>query len=73
MSTAIVNPNPPSAPVSQRLLTAADLAALALRPDGLMVQIHPDPDHAMSDGFQALAFPDFAELMGRIYAASART
>jgi 3-deoxy-7-phosphoheptulonate synthase len=64
----------PSRAAGRRDLVAPlAMAALALRPDGLMVQIHPDPDHAMSDGFQALAFPDFAELMGRIYAASART
>ncbi len=47
------------------------MAALAVRPDGLMLQIHPDPKNAMSDGVQALDFLEFTELMGKFYAGSA--
>ncbi len=47
------------------------MAALALRPDGLMLQIHPDPASALSDGVQALDFVEFTELMGKFYAGSA--
>jgi 3-deoxy-7-phosphoheptulonate synthase len=38
-------------------------AAIAAGADGLIVEMHPDPDHAMSDGGQSL-FPDqFARLV----------
>ena len=32
------------------------LAALAAGADGLLIEIHPDPDHALSDGAQSLDF-----------------
>ncbi len=38
-------------------------AAVAAGADGLMVEVHPDPTHALSDGFQALTLPAFRELM----------
>lgn len=38
-------------------------AALAAGADGLMVEVHPDPDRALSDGFQQLDFPAFAAFM----------
>ncbi len=41
-------------------------AAIAAGADGLMVEVHPDPDHALSDGAQSL-FPDqFEELMDQV-------
>ena len=41
-------------------------AAVAAGADGLMVEVHPDPDHALSDGAQSL-FPDqFEELMEQV-------
>jgi chorismate mutase/prephenate dehydratase len=43
------------------------LAAHAVGPHGLIVEIHPEPEKALSDGPQALRFADFAELMRRIY------
>ena len=43
------------------------IASHAVGPHGLIVEIHPDPDQALSDGPQALRFGDFAELMTRIY------
>ena len=45
---------------------AMALAGLAAGADGLMVEVHPDPDRAMSDGPQTLDFPTFAALMGRV-------
>jgi chorismate mutase/prephenate dehydratase len=42
------------------------MAAHAVGPHGLIVEVHPDPEHALSDGPQALRFADFADLMGRI-------
>jgi chorismate mutase/prephenate dehydratase len=44
------------------------LAAHGVGPHGIMVEIHPEPEKALSDGPQALRFPDFAELMRRILA-----
>ena len=41
-------------------------AAVAAGADGLIIEVHPDPDHALSDGAQSL-FPDmFERLMGEI-------
>jgi 3-deoxy-7-phosphoheptulonate synthase len=39
------------------------LAALAGGADGLMIEIHPQPDRAMSDGAQSLDFPGFQALV----------
>jgi chorismate mutase / prephenate dehydratase len=43
------------------------LAAHAVGPHGIIVEIHPDPAKALSDGPQALHFHEFADLMRRIY------
>jgi 3-deoxy-7-phosphoheptulonate synthase len=39
------------------------LAAMAAGADGLLVEVHPDPDHAMSDGAQSLEFGTFSKLL----------
>lgn len=41
-------------------------AAVAAGADGLMVEIHPDPASALSDGPQSLYFEQFAELMEQV-------
>jgi chorismate mutase/prephenate dehydratase len=41
-------------------------AALACGAHGIMVEIHPEPEKALSDGPQSLTLPDFAALMRRI-------
>ena len=38
------------------------LASLAAGADGLLLEVHPDPDHALSDGAQTLSFEGFAKL-----------
>ena len=38
-------------------------ASIAAGANGLMLEIHPDPDHAMSDGFQTLSIHQFSNLM----------
>ena len=43
-------------------------AAVAAGADGLLVEVHPDPDHAVSDGAQTLAPPQFAEMMQQVRA-----
>jgi 3-deoxy-7-phosphoheptulonate synthase len=42
---------------------AMALASLAAGADGLLIEVHPDPDHALSDGAQSLTFAAFEELM----------
>ncbi len=37
--------------------------AVAAGADGLIVEVHPNPDHAMSDGGQSLTFENFEEAM----------
>jgi 3-deoxy-7-phosphoheptulonate synthase len=39
------------------------LAALAAGADGLLIEVHPDPKHAMSDGAQSLDFAGFERLL----------
>jgi 3-deoxy-7-phosphoheptulonate synthase len=39
------------------------LASLAAGADGLLLEIHPDPDHAQSDGAQSLDFAGFEKLL----------
>ena len=43
-------------------------AAIAAGADGLLVEVHHDPDHALSDGPQSLTPAQFEELMGQIRA-----
>ena len=38
-------------------------AAVACGADGLMIEVHNDPEHALSDGPQSLTFSGFEELM----------
>lgn len=44
-------------------VTAIALAAAAAGADGLIVEVHPDPSKAMSDGRQSLNFDGFAKMM----------
>jgi len=41
-------------------------AAVAAGADGLLVEVHHDPDHALSDGAQSLKPQQFAELMDQL-------
>jgi len=47
------------------LVPALALAAVAAGADGLLIEVHPDPDHARSDGDQSMRLDAFAELMDR--------
>src|ERR1700722_14401229 len=46
-------------------------AAVAAGADGLLVEIHPDPDRAVSDGAQTLTPPQFGEMMQQVRAIAA--
>ena len=45
------------------LVTPAALAAVAAGADGLLIEVHPNPDVALSDGAQSLTFENFQKLM----------
>jgi 3-deoxy-7-phosphoheptulonate synthase len=53
------------------LVAPLALAALAVGADGLILEIHPDPDHALSDGDQSLTCEHFTDLMPRLAALAA--
>ena len=58
--------DPSHATGSTELVTPMALAAAAAGADGIMVEVHPEPSMALSDGFQALDFTRFEDLMGRL-------
>jgi 3-deoxy-7-phosphoheptulonate synthase len=41
-------------------------AGVAAGADGLIVEVHPHPEKALSDGHQSLDFPEFEELMRQV-------
>jgi 3-deoxy-7-phosphoheptulonate synthase len=41
-------------------------AAVAAGADGIMVEVHPKPEKALSDGHQSLSIPEFGELMRQV-------
>jgi 3-deoxy-7-phosphoheptulonate synthase len=45
------------------LVSSMAAAAVAAGADGLLVEVHPDPSAALSDGYQSLSFEQFAEMM----------
>ena len=47
---------------------AAALAAVAAGADGLLIEVHPHPEQALSDGLQSLKPDRFAELVPRLRA-----
>lgn len=45
-------------------------AAIAIGADGVIVEVHPRPEEARSDGEQSLTFEDFEEMMSKLDAPS---
>ena len=45
------------------LVTPMAAAAVAAGADGLIVEVHPNPEAALSDGYQSLDFAEFEQLM----------
>lgn len=57
----------PSHPAGRRDLVAPlALASLATGADMLLIEVHPDPDRALSDSAQQLSLRDFGELMEKL-------
>ena len=48
------------------LVTPVSLAAVAAGADGLMIEVHPSPEHALKDGAQSLTFENFQQLMAQV-------
>jgi 3-deoxy-7-phosphoheptulonate synthase len=53
------------------LVTPLSLAAAAVGADGIIVEVHPNPDEAICDGPQALRAEDFAEYATAVESAAA--
>ena len=47
----------------QSLIAAVSRAAIAVGADGLIVEVHPCPERALSDGVQSLDFAQFEQVM----------
>jgi len=52
----------------RRLVAPMSLAAVAAGADGLLIEVHPDPSAALSDGPQSLTLERFGDLMLRLSA-----
>ncbi len=48
------------------LVTPLALAVVAAGADGLMIEVHPNPDQALKDGAQSLTFENFEQLMQQL-------
>ena len=55
--------DPSHATGKRSLVPALSRAAVAVGADGLLVEVHPCPEKAFSDGAQSLAIPQFQRLM----------
>jgi 3-deoxy-7-phosphoheptulonate synthase len=66
MSHLPVFVDPSHAAGKRALVPALALAGIAAGADGLMIEVHPAPDHALSDGAQSLTFAEFDGLMPRL-------
>ena len=49
-----------------RLVESMSMAAAAAGADGIMIEVHNDPEHALSDGAQSLTPVQFAEVARRV-------
>jgi len=58
--------DPSHATGTHKLVPQMALAAVAAGADGLMVEVHPHPDQALSDGPQSLTPRNFARLMAQV-------
>jgi 3-deoxy-7-phosphoheptulonate synthase len=58
--------DPSHAAGDRELVIPLAMAAAAAGADGIMVEIHPHPDEALSDRHQALTFEQFDDLLGKL-------
>jgi len=50
------------------LVTPMSLASVAAGTDGLLIEVHPNPDEALKDGAQSLTIEQFQDLMPQLHA-----
>jgi 3-deoxy-7-phosphoheptulonate synthase len=60
--------DPSHAAGKRAFVPSLSLAAVAAGADGLIIEVHPNPDMAMSDGAQSLDFEEFDALMPKLAA-----
>ena len=60
--------DPSHAAGKRQFVEKLSLAGVAAGADGLIVEVHPQPDHAMSDGAQSLDFGQFGAMMPQVAA-----
>jgi 3-deoxy-7-phosphoheptulonate synthase len=65
--------DPSHAAGRRELVLPLSLAAAAAGADGIIVEVHPDPDNAMCDGPQSLLTDQFASFVEQVQAAAALT
>lgn len=65
--------DPSHAAGRRELVPALARAAVAVGADGLIVEVHPDPERALSDGRQSLSLGTFASMMAELRAVAAAT
>ena len=58
--------DPSHATGNREVIPSMSRAALAAGADGIIVEVHPDPLRALSDGAQALTFEMFEEMMSEL-------
>jgi 3-deoxy-7-phosphoheptulonate synthase len=63
--------DPSHAAGRRELVEPLSLAAAAVGADGVLVEVHPRPEHAVCDGRQSLLAADFAAYVQRVSAAAA--
>src|SRR5271169_4630127 len=63
--------DPSHAAGRRELVTPLSLAAAAVGADGIIVEVHPNPEEAICDGPQAIRAEDFAEFSGAVERATA--
>ncbi|MGH8104351.1 MAG: 3-deoxy-7-phosphoheptulonate synthase, partial [bacterium] len=64
MSHLPVIADPSHASGRRSLIEPLAKASLAAGADGLMIEVHPEPAKALSDGFESLNFSEFKSLVG---------
>jgi 3-deoxy-7-phosphoheptulonate synthase len=58
--------DPSHATGKSSLVSRMSKSAVAAGADGLIIEVHPNPEEAWSDGAQSLTFPEFEEMMGGV-------
>lgn len=58
--------DPSHATGKRELVLPTALASVVVGAHGAMVEVHPDPEHALSDGSQSLHFKEFESLLAQV-------